>query len=259
VHGPDQRVPPGELFQPALQIGPDDSGIGLQPLLLDHVQHGQPGHAGSGAAAGRGEEVPGVPVPPGDLPGGDDGAERVAVAHRLGHRDHVRHHALLLEPPEPVAQAAVADLDLVRDGHPAVPPDLRVHRGQVTVGQRQAAGVAVERLGQERRGRPSPGRQRTDKRDRVGRVPRRRRTPVPPAVGVRRVHRVHPAGPGGQRVRVVGGGRGDGVGGVRPAVIGLAHRHHVLASGCDQRQPQGQVHRLRPRVDQEHRIQRRRQ
>jgi hypothetical protein len=38
-----------------------------------------------------------------------------------------------------VAQAAVADLDLVRDGEPAVPPDLGVDRGQVAVAARSPA------------------------------------------------------------------------------------------------------------------------
>src|SRR5207237_890950 len=118
-----------------------------------------------------GEEVPRVAEPRRDRAGRDDRAERVPVAHGLGHGDHVRHHALLLEAPEPVAQATVADLDLVRDGEPAVPPDLGVDRGQVAVGKRHAAGVAVERLGQERRGRTAGRCQAGDRPHRVGGVP----------------------------------------------------------------------------------------
>ncbi|CAB4852028.1 unannotated protein [freshwater metagenome] len=49
-----------------------------------------------------------------DLALGPTGAHREAVAHRLGHRDHIRHHAGVLEP-EPLAGAAVAGLHLVHD------------------------------------------------------------------------------------------------------------------------------------------------
>jgi len=59
--------------------------------------------------------------------------------------------------PEPLAQPAVPDLDLVRDGQATAVSHFGVDLGQVSGGQRQAAGVAVERLGQERGGRPVAG------------------------------------------------------------------------------------------------------
>ena len=138
-----------------------------------------------------------------------------------------------------------------------MPPDLGVDRGQVAVGERHAAGVAVEGLGQEGRGRTAAARELADGQDRVGRVPNGLRSAVPAPVGVRRVDGVYPGRPRAQRVRVVRGGGRDGVRGVRPAVIRLPYRHHVLVPGSHQGQPQGQVDRLGSRVDHEHGIERR--
>ena len=252
-------MPPRQLLQPAPKMRTHRQRVRLQSLRLENVQHRQPGHASDRAAPGRREEVPGVAVRRSDRAGGDDRAQRVAVAHGLGHRDHVRHHALLLEPPEPAAEAAVPDLDLVRDGQPAVPPDLGVDRGQVAVGQRHPARVPVIRLGQERPRRPPRGRQRPDQGNRVHGIPRSRSTAVTTPVGIRRVHHVDPPGPGLQRARVVRGRGRHRVGRVRPAVVGLPHRHHVRPPGRDERQPQRQIDRLRARVDQENGVQRRRQ
>ena len=67
---------------------------------------------------------------------------------------------------------------------------------------------------------------------------------------------MHPVGPGGQRVRVVGGRRRHRVGRVRPAVIGLADRDHIAAAGRRHRQPDRQIACLRTGVDQEHGVQR---
>ena len=75
------------------------------------------------------------------------------VAHRLGDRDDVGHHPLLLEPPEPAAEAAVARLHLVGDGQAAVAAHRGVDGGQVAVGKGDAARVAEEGLGDERGGR----------------------------------------------------------------------------------------------------------
>ena len=46
---------------------------------------------------------------------GNDGAQRLAVAHALGGRDDVRNDALLFETPEMMTQAAIADLNFVGD------------------------------------------------------------------------------------------------------------------------------------------------
>ena len=76
------------------------------------------------------------------------------------------------------------------------------------------------------------------------------------AIGVGGGDGVHPRRPGFQRVGVVGHRRRDGVGGIRPAVIGLGHRDDVVAAGGRHGQAQRQVVGLRTGVDQEHRVQR---
>ena len=50
---------------------------------------------------------------------------------------------LLFETPEPFAEPAVADLNLVGDRQPAAGAHRRVHLLQVAVGQRHATRVAV--------------------------------------------------------------------------------------------------------------------
>ena len=85
----------------------------------------------------------------GDRAGGDDGADRDPVAGALGHRHDVGHDALLLEAPEVVAESSVAHLHLVGDAEAARGPDRRVRLLQVPVGQQDAAGVPVDRFGDE--------------------------------------------------------------------------------------------------------------
>ena len=76
------------------------------------------------------------------------------------------------------------------------------------------------------------------------------------AEAVRRFHGVHPIRPGGKRIRVVGDRRGDGVGGIRPPVVSLAHRDDVASTGGRHRQPQRQIACLRTGIHQEHGVQR---
>ena len=85
--------------------------------------------------------------------------------------DDVGDDVLLLESPEPVAEPAVGDLHLVGDRQAAAGAHRRVDLLQVAVGQRHAAGVAVHRLGDERRGRAAVGDQALDLGDRLSRVP----------------------------------------------------------------------------------------
>ena len=105
-------------------------------------------------------------------------------------------------------------------------------------------------------GRAAVGDQPLDLGDRVDRVTVGVDTPVlaPEAVG--RLHGVHPIGPGGKGVRIVGDRRRNGVGGIRPPVVGLADRDDIASAGGGHRQPQRQIACLRTGVHQEHRVQR---
>ncbi len=72
------------------------------------------------------------------------------------------------------------------------------------------------------------------------------------AEGVRRFHRVHPVRAGFQRLRVVSDRSGDGIGGHRPAVVGLQHAEDVAPAAVGPGQANGQVVGFGAAVDHEH-------
>ena len=88
---------------------------GLQPLVADHVQHREADRGRDRVAAEGVEVLHAVRERARDLRRRDDGAERMAVADRLAHRDDVGHDALRLEAPEVRADAPEPDLHLVGD------------------------------------------------------------------------------------------------------------------------------------------------
>jgi hypothetical protein len=253
VDGPDQRVPLGQVTHPGEEVLADVARVRLQPLRLDRVEHRQADAAADGVAAGRGEEASLRRERLRDLGAGDDGAEGMAVAHRLGNRDHVRLDALLAKAPEVVAQPAVADLDLVGDADPARGPDRAVHRLEVAVGEQDAPGVAVHRLGDERRRRLGRRLEAVDDREGVADVARAAlRAAVGAGVGIRRIDQPHPRGPRLERARVVGDRGGDRVRRHRPAVVGLAHRDDDLAARVRPGEAQGDVICLGAAVHEHH-------
>ena len=130
-------------LEPRFQVRADDACVLLQPLGLQRVEHGERRSAACGAAAGGGEERTLALEARRDRIGRDHRGDREPVPCRLRDRDHIRHDALLLEPPEVLAEAPVSDLDLVGDAESA----RSVHGGidtlQVPVGQLDPAGVAV--------------------------------------------------------------------------------------------------------------------
>ena len=174
------------------------------------------------------------------------------VAGRLRDRDDVGDHILLLESPEPVAEPAVGDLDLVGDRQAAAATHRRIHLFQVMVGQRHAARVAVHRLRDERRGRAAVGDQPLDLGHCLARITAGVGAAELAAEAVGRFDGVHPIRPSRQGVRIVGHRRGDGIGGVGPPVVSLANRDDIASAGGGHRQAQRQIACLRTGIHQEH-------
>ncbi|MNC45175.1 hypothetical protein D3C75_941230 [compost metagenome] len=141
-----QRVLVDQCLQARLEIAPGVAGVVPQAFFLHHIQHRHADAATDRAAAGRGEEVALGLQRFGDLAAGDDYAQWLAVAHALGHGDDVGHHPLLLEAPEVLTQAAIAHLHFIGDAHTAAGTDLGIRLFQVTRRQRDATGVAINRL-----------------------------------------------------------------------------------------------------------------
>ena len=73
-------------------------GIGLQGLIFDHVEDGVGDGRRHRVAAERIEVLPTERFA--DLPAGDDGADRVSIAHRLAQRHHIGHNPMQFEGPE---------------------------------------------------------------------------------------------------------------------------------------------------------------
>ena len=111
--GPAPPLTPGSLARAAVRYGAGRPGPGRDVLGLHDRQHGPGGRRRQGLAAERGGVVAG-PERRGHVVAGPAGADRHAVAQRLGHRDHVGRDAVVLEP-EPLPGAAQARLDLVDD------------------------------------------------------------------------------------------------------------------------------------------------
>ena len=247
AHRADQLVPSGQLFQPALQVSAHPRGVGLQPSSRIMSRTVSPATQETGLPPvvveeeeeeeeegwwwrrkKKKEEEKDKKKPTSRYRAAiarevTTAPQRVAVAHRLGHRDHVRHHALPLEGPTTSGRDGRSRPGPRPRWRPRRTPDLGVDRGQVAVGWRHAAWRCRRTARPLTPGRAATGREVADDPYRVAGVPAGLRA----AVGVRRVDRVHLTGTGGQRVRVVRGGGGDRARGAGPAVVILAHRHHV--------------------------------
>ena len=127
AHVADGLVPDGETGDALAQELPDLGSVLHQPLSLDGVQHCQCRRARHGVA-GKGVEVARVlPELRQGVGGRHQSRDRLAVAHRLSHRDDVGHDTMALEAPQVFAGAAEAGLDLVGDEQAARPLD-RVDR-----------------------------------------------------------------------------------------------------------------------------------
>ena len=89
--------------------------MGDEVLVVDHVQHGQRGDGRDRAAGEGAEELRLVSERLDVAAAGDDGGDRVAVAHRLAERDDVGRETGAGERPQVVPGPAEPGLHLV--GH----------------------------------------------------------------------------------------------------------------------------------------------
>src|ERR1700733_6869780 len=92
---------------------PDGCGALGDALVLQDVEDGETGGRGGGGAGEGGEVLVVTGEAVGDLPAGDEGADRVAGPHRLAEGDEVGRDAGGGEAPEGRADPSEADLDLV--------------------------------------------------------------------------------------------------------------------------------------------------
>ena len=98
----------------------------------------------------------------------------MTVAHAFGDGDDVGHYTLLFKTPEIVAEPAIADLHLVRDSHSTALAYQPVNFLEVSMWQRDPAGVAIDALGDEASDPFVPGLDRLDRRLDIGDVAGRR-------------------------------------------------------------------------------------
>jgi hypothetical protein len=104
AHRADQLVPSGQLFQSALQVSAHPRGVGLQPSSRIMSRTVSPATQETGlppVVVEEEEEEKDKKKPTSRYRAAiarevTTAPQRVAVAHRLGRRDHVRHHALPL-------------------------------------------------------------------------------------------------------------------------------------------------------------------
>lgn len=182
--------------EPRLQMIADRPGIFLQLFLGHDVEHRHAGDATDRAAAGGGKESALLLQRLRNLPRGDDGAERMAVAHALGDGDDIRHDALLLEAPEIMPEPGIADLHFVGDAEAAASAYLRIELFEIAFRQWNAAGIAVDRFGDEARKAFARSIYRLQHRRRHAEIIRCRiGTTEVAAIGVRRNDGMHPVRP----------------------------------------------------------------
>jgi hypothetical protein len=93
-------------------------------FVVDDVEHGQRGGTRDGIPAEGAEEGSAAREPVGQVAAHDERRHGMSVPHRLAHRHDVRNDPGPGERPEPVAEPAVARLDLVGHEQPAG----RLHR-----------------------------------------------------------------------------------------------------------------------------------
>ena len=146
-HPADQRrVDRGDRVA---QLLPALGGVADEVLALDLGEHG----AGDGGAEGVAAEGRAVRARVEELARGaerDERADREPAADALRDRDRVGRDAGVLEG-EPLPGAPGAGLDLVDDQQRAVPLGELARGLQVAVGQVDDAGLALDRLDEQRR------------------------------------------------------------------------------------------------------------
>jgi len=103
----------GQVAEPGPQVISDGRGALGDALARQDVEDGEPGGRGGGGGGEGGEVLVVTGQAVGDLPAGDEGADRVAGAHRLAEGDEVGGDARGGEAPEGGADPPVAGLDLV--------------------------------------------------------------------------------------------------------------------------------------------------
>jgi len=228
-------------------------GVFPELFFFHHIQHRHADLAAHRTAAGRREEITFRFQCLGDFPTRNHRAQRLAIAHALGHADDVRHHALLFEAPEKVTHAPISDLHFIGDAHPALGPHQRIDLFQITGRQGNPAGVAIHRFTDET-GQLAllRGDMRQLRFDAAYIIRRRIQATEFATIEVRRSHRMYPVRTAFQRSRVVGNRRRHRIGADCPAVIGLQHAEHVAAAAVGPRQPDRQVVGLAATVDQKH-------
>jgi len=87
----------GQLAQSGQEVPAHLGRVGLQPVVLDHLQYRAcPGHDHGIAPKCVEVELGGQGV--GNLWRRDDGTDRQAVADALRHRHDIRRHAVILKP-----------------------------------------------------------------------------------------------------------------------------------------------------------------
>src|SRR5262249_55438364 len=146
-----------------------------EPLVLEHVEHGERGARSDRVAAEGGERPAGVGKSFRELAPRDDRGDRVAVPPRLPERDEVRRDAVTDERPESRPQPPVSGLDLVR--HVETSGGMRPFAEQLELGRdRRIDPVAHERAVEERRGKTpfELAEPRAERCGEVGTAPRRR-------------------------------------------------------------------------------------
>ena len=120
----------GQITQPRSKGRAHAGRVLDQALAFDHIQHRIADRRGHRIAA-EGVEIPRLgPEARDHLRAQGEAREGIAIAHRLAHADHIRHHAMAGKAPHAMAQAAKTGLHLIGDEEPACGTNCRHGRGQ---------------------------------------------------------------------------------------------------------------------------------
>ena len=155
---PRTETTPGRPARPGRQPRPGPSGPAAHVLGLHHGQGGPCRGQGQGLTA-EGRAVIAGPEGRRHLGPGPAGADRHAVAQRLGHGHHVGLEPLGLEG-EPVAGAPEAGLHLIEHQEGVPLGAQRPHGAQVVRARHLDAALALQRLEQDGGHRVDAGRAR---------------------------------------------------------------------------------------------------
>ena len=229
------------------------SGVLLQPLIIDDVQHLLADAAREGRAAKGREELRPLGKAVRNGAGGDQHAKGVPVADGFAHHHDIRQRALVFEAEVIVAKAPQPGLHLIGNADTACGTDLFIDRWQVPLGRDDLTADGREGFRDEARQPMTLVFQALN-----GRVHQIREFLRPIRViafeaaaiiigDLDQLDPVRRADPSGC-VELVGRdiNRPGGI-----AVIAVIGRHHSLGAGMSAGQPQGQLVRLGAGVDEE--------